>query len=497
MVEASWRSRTRVAALLIALGLAGGLVARAAWSPGASFAAPSQPNFVIVLVDDQALNSFKRKFMPQTFRWILDHGTRLTRGVAAPPLCCPDRAGILTGQYPHNNGVISNRPGYTELNDPEDTLPVWLRNAGYRTGFVGKFLNGYARSIGAAPAPGFDSWFAMQKPRYYHYRVSNQGTIRQFGSNRHEYATDVFTRQAKRFIHSSALGSDPFFLWLGYHAPHIGSEPAAGVCGHDDPTPPNRAGLRPFLHEKLPTGPSFNEADVSDKPPFVRGVPRLSPKTINSMRRRWRCTLAAMSSVDSGVGRVMRELRATHELDDTIVVYLSDNGFFFGEHRLDRGKSLPYEPSLRVPFAIRVPPAYRSAPRPHRLDQVIPEQDIAPTFLSFAGNPPSCMSPGHCRTIDGRSIRPLLNRSGSWPNGRGILAEITVPGLDYTALRSRRYLYVEYNPPQRELYDLRSDPHELQNVSGRPAYAVQEAKLALRLASLRSCSGTSGPNGCE
>src|SRR3954447_8851624 len=187
----------------------------------AGAAATQPPNFLIVLADDQAQNSFKRAYMPRTFADIVDRGTRFRDGIAAPPLCCPDRAGILTGQYPHNHGVFSNDPGYPTLRDPGDTLPVWLRQAGYRTGFVGKFLNGYGQGIDAPTAPGFDSWFAyVGSPGYYDYNVSKNGTTRHFGSRRSDYSTNVFTRHAKRFLANRPQSSSPFFLWLAYEAPH-------------------------------------------------------------------------------------------------------------------------------------------------------------------------------------------------------------------------------------------------------------------------------------
>ena len=164
------RTGARVAGLLVcAAALAAGLFAHFAASENAAAAiqaAAPAPNFLIVLSDDQAQNSFKRAYMPHTFADVVDKGTRFRDGVAAPPLCCPDRAGILTGQYPHNHGVFSNDPGYPTLRDKEDTLPVWLSQAGYRTGFVGKFLNGYRPRRKAPPAPGFDRWFSfLRLPR--------------------------------------------------------------------------------------------------------------------------------------------------------------------------------------------------------------------------------------------------------------------------------------------------------------------------------------------
>src|SRR6476659_679433 len=177
------RTGARVDGLLVCAGaLAAGLFAHFAASENAAAAIPAAapaPNFLIVLSDDQAQNSFKPAYMPHTFADIADQGTRFLSGVAAPPLCCPDRAGILTGQYPHNHGVFSNVGAYKDLRDKRDTLPVWLRGAGYRTGFIGKFLNKYSNVAGAKPAPGFDRWFSyIGTPSYYNYTVSDDGTPR-------------------------------------------------------------------------------------------------------------------------------------------------------------------------------------------------------------------------------------------------------------------------------------------------------------------------------
>ena len=404
------------------------------------------------------MNTFTPRLMPHTYRWIVDPGTKFTAGLAAPPLCCPDRAGILTGQYPHDNGVFSNVPGYPTLRHKADTLPVWLRRAGYRTGFVGKFLNNYLEKVGFAPAPGFDRWFAYDlAPDYLHYTVSDQGSPRTFGGARSDYSTDVFTAQALRFLRDRS--AKPFFLWLAYNAPHD-SHTASPHCKSFDPQPPDAAAYLRFATLHLPRPPSFNEADVSDKPRAIASQPLLDRAHVHFVIRRYRCTAATLGAVDSGVNRVMHALRDRHELGNTIVFYLSDNGYFFGEHRLDFGKSYPYEPALRVPYAVRVPPRYRRGRAPRTAAQVVSNEDIAPTILDYAGGVRPCAGPHRCRTVDGRSLRPLLGGSGRWPRDRGVLAE-------------------------------------LDNLAGGAAYEALRAGLARRLAALRRCSGTLGRRVCE
>jgi N-acetylglucosamine-6-sulfatase len=469
------------------------------------------PNFLFVLVDDQATNSFHRRFMPRAYRWIVDRGTKFTDAIAAPPLCCPDRAGLLTGQYPHNNHVWSNSPGYPALADPANTLPVWLDRAGYRTGFFGKFMNHYGTVRKLEPAPGFDRWFAFTQEwlTYYDYNVSDDGTRRSYGHARADYSSDVLTDQAGAFIRDSLGASQPFFAWLSYTAPHL-NPVTSGPCAGDNPVPPDRATFRRFASASLPKPPSFNEAGIADKPRGVARLPKLDAERLAQIRLRWRCTLATVSGIDSSLGRLMAQLHDEHALRDTIVIYLSDNGFFFGEHRIPKGKGLVYEPALRVPFAISVPRAFRTGPVDDRAGAVVANQDLAPTLLSYVkrygGTAAPCNSPANCRRLDGRSLMPLLNgRRGK--AGRGILVEIDSRegagagaatkrrrrdpecNCAYEAIRTHRYVYSKLASGERELYDLARDPDELRNRVGSRRYRATRRGLAERLASLERCSG--------
>jgi arylsulfatase A-like enzyme len=469
-------------------------------------ASAARPNFLVIQVDDQADNTFTRRIMPNTFSWIVDGGTLFQDGLAAPPLCCPDRAGVLTGQYPHNHGVFTNDPGYPDLRHKRTTLPVWLNRAGYRTGLVGKFLNNYPTVAGDRPAPGFDSWFSFDSvASYFNYGISDNGTRIRFGSSRKDYSTHVLTDAARRFIDHGSGHHKPFFLWLAYHAPHNDHSPRAkrvrAHCPLHTPLPPGHRELLPFLHLPLPEDPSFNEADVSDKPTFIRGIPQLDSEEVAHVTKRYRCAAAAMHAVDNDIEQVRRELRRDGQLKRTIVVYLSDNGFFFGEHRIVQGKTFPYEQALQVPFAIRVPARYRNGAQHGTSTAVVSNTDIAPTLLDYAGDPAPCNDAGACRVLDGRSLRPLLGGRGRFPADRGVLAEIdTTLGtseFSYAAIRSPSRLYVQYGGGQSELYNLDTDPFELDNLAGSPAFAVERAELANRLSALVACSGTAGPKACE
>jgi arylsulfatase A-like enzyme len=496
----TWLRLAWVSVTLCLLVLSTALTRGSASIASAPAKAPRPPNFLLVLVDDQAQNSFKRAYMPRTFEQIVARGTRFTNGLAAPPLCCPDRAGILTGQYPHNHGVFSNRPGYGDLRDRGDTLPVWLNRAGYRTGLIGKFLNGYPAAAGAHPAPGFDRWFSYLSPiSYYRYRMSDNGTPRLYGRRRHDYSTDVFTRKAVSFLRqSSRTPSQPFFLWLAYNAPHRSGSSLGPCKSPGSADPPDRAALRAFNDVPLPRPASFNERDVSDKPARIRSLPRLNARAVRNIKRNWHCTLGTVSQLDNGVGRVMAELKRDRALRNTIVIFMSDNGYFFGEHRRRAGKGDVYEPALNVPFAIRVPAAYRRGARKSRIATVVTNQDVAPTLLDYASryvdSVQPCATATDCRRIDGRSLIPLLDGQGGWPRDRGVLVEINEDELGYRAVRTRRYAYSSLATGERELYDLKRDPAELRNVHGRRGYAVVEQRLAARLALLRECSGIKGRN---
>jgi N-acetylglucosamine-6-sulfatase len=463
-------------------------------TPAPARAAAGAPNVLLIVVDDQATNSFRASYMPNTFRWLVDGGTKFVNGLAAPPLCCPSRAGLLTGDYPHNSGVFWDNPGYPSLSDRRDTLPVWLKRAGYRTGLVGKFMNGYdTHHFGLSPAPGFESWFnLLGERRYFDYEVSGQGTRRSYGTSRRDYSTDVFTRQAKRFIRQSSGGSAPWFLWLGYDAPHTEHSTLVPGCGGNDPIPADRSSALRYRHTPLPRPPSYNEHDVSDKPPGVSDLPPISHHVFVNARRRFHCTLSTDREVDLGIGRLRRELGRDGELSNTIVFYISDNGYFFGEHRIARGKTLPYEPALQVPYAVRVPADLRPGPQPRVGRQLVTNEDIPATILDYAGDPPACAAPLDCRTLDGRSMRPLLGGSGRWPRDRSVLSEISGGAKHWRAVRTGRYLYTRYLGGARELYDLRSDPYELRNLASTPAYSRIERELAGRLHSLRHCVGIRG-----
>jgi N-acetylglucosamine-6-sulfatase len=465
---------------------------------------PEQPNLVVVMTDDQTLSAFNGEAMPFSRRFFKRAGGVFANALSIPPLCCPARAGFLTGQYAHNHGVLTNVPGYSELRDKGDVLPAWLRRAGYRTGVVGKFMNGYP-GMGLEGPPGWDHWFiAVGAVDYFDFEVSTAGELRRFDDG--QYATDVYTDEANRFVRRAGRDEEPFFLWLSYNAPHI-VEDAPPPCAGKGPEPANRRDYERFADAELPRPPQFDEEDVDDKGPWVQAQPRMSSRRLEAVTQLWRCTLASLRAVDRGLRSLVDTLRGLETLDDTVIVFVSDNGYFFGEHRIRDNKRLPYDAALRVPLAIHVPGNPRAG-TDAEVGGLVSTVDLAPTLLDYAGARP-CLGPGRCRVMDGRSLRPLLaGETESWPSDRAIPIELA-DSIEYSALRTPDHLYIELEgdyretlpTPQIELYDLQADPAQLRNLwrEDRAEAAPVRAELADRLRTLSRCAGTrpGDPRACE
>jgi arylsulfatase A-like enzyme len=287
----------------------------------------------------------------------------------------------------------------------------------------------------------------------------------------------VLTRRATGFINRRAPKQQPFFLWLTYTAPHSGGpdpnpNAPANCKGTAKPAPRH---AHTFDSEPLPMPPSFNEADVSDKPQRIQNLPLLTPDRIADVERRYRCRLESLLSVDEGVGSIVDRLRANGELANTVLVYTSDNGFFHGEHRIPGSKTRIYEESIRVPLLIRGP----GIPVGTTVSDLVTNADLAPTIVDAANATPGLV-------MDGRSLIPLAQNPGIG-QGRQLLVE--EPGL--AAIRTERYTYAEYDTGEQELYDLQRDPFELRSRHLAPAYAATRAQLADRLHELQSCAGAS------
>jgi arylsulfatase A-like enzyme len=468
-----------LAALLGAAALLPGATAVGSASVAPALAEQERPNVVVIMTDDQTVESVR--VMTNVKRLLRDRGATFRQSFVNFALCCPSRATFLTGQYAHNHGVLGNAPpsgGYAKL-DHSNTLPVWLQDAGYYTAHLGKYLNGYGRTNPTEIPPGYDEWHGSVDPstyRFYGYTLNENGRLVTF---ERRYQTDLYAEKAARIIGRRAPLAKPFYLSVAFLAPHSGGprEPDDPV-GQATPVPAPRH-RNDFASEPLPRPPGFNEQNVSDKPIGIRNRPLLTPTRIRKIRENYQQRLESLLAVDQAVGRIVAALRRAGELDDTLIVFTSDNGFFHGEHRIPSGKVLLYEPSIRVPLIMRGP----GIPAGLRLSQRVANIDLAPTIVDVAGATPA-------RVMDGRSLLPVIADPGV-PLGRDLLV-VRGPGTGtFAAIRAPNYLYAEYGNGEQELYDLTRDPYELRSRHADPAYAAVKADLALRLAHLRACTGTS------
>jgi arylsulfatase A-like enzyme len=273
----------------------------------------------------------------------------------------------------------------------------------------------------------------------------------------------------------------PFFLAVSYLSPH--DDRLGGRCIQSAKPTPRHAGR--FARVRMPRSPSFGERDMSDKPSFLRRLP-FGRAAARYAQRQWRCRRESLLDVDEGVERIVAALERSGRLDNTLVVFTSDNGYLLGEHRLPDEKVNLYEESVRVPLALRGP----GVPEGTRVPDPVANIDLAPTILDAAGARAGV-------EMDGRSLLPLARSPGS-RRGRPILLENLARPFDrrftrYTAIRTSRFVYAEYANGERELYDLRRDPHQLRSAHRAPGYRGVRRRLARRLASLRECTGRDCP----
>jgi N-acetylglucosamine-6-sulfatase len=365
----------------------------------------------------------------------------------------------------------------------------------------------------SVPAPGWNQWHTvLGNTRYYKYDYFVNGSKIRHGSGAGDNVTHVINRDSAGLVDRYAPSSKPFYLQIDQRAPHVSTrQDPFGFCGRA-PVPLARDEGK-FRHARPPRSPSFNEKDIADKPPFLSSAPPIDAAGKNKMRRHWHCGLAALAGVDRGVGKVFDAVRRAGELSRTVFIFISDNGQFFGEHRLVSGKVLPYEEALRLPLAIRIPKAYRhGASRVKKVYKQVANIDLAPTILALAGGE-SCDAPGDCRTMDGRSLLPLLSRTGGWPHTRGLLTEYQsvenrrYATCEFTGIRTRNAIYVKHtrvigqdqsscvDTDQRERYNLRKDPFELNNLCFGGGNCPSDAlgvNLSQRLADLAQCAGIAG-----
>jgi N-acetylglucosamine-6-sulfatase len=471
---------------------------------------PSKPNFVVIVSDDQrwdtigrCLNGFDafdfqagaNACMPHLQGELIGSGTTFWSGYVTTSLCCPSRSSILTGRYAHHHNVWQN--GWASFND-KSTLPTWLDGAGYRTGMFGKYLNGYGNPgtpNGYVP-PGWDSWHAYWgggSPGYYtnytllerdpgtsaalHSYANANSTSTAACSEHNFFGPDFLCSEALTFLRADPAA--PFFLYLAPPAPHEPSTVAARWKNRFSTVTP-------------PTYDNLNRVPTPNTPSWLPTTP-LSDKQLSQLIKKRRAALESNLAVDDEVDALYQELANDGRLDDTVFVYISDNGLAQGEHRYT-AKSCEYEECNRVPFVISCPPQICPNALPGNVDTAnfALNIDIAPTITQLAD-----VSPG--LAPDGTSLLPLL--SGGQPTWRTwfiIEDKITsnASGIVSQEPDGHTYKWVELGSGQRELYDLTVDPWELTNLWNDGVHAATQSTLAARLAAaLRApvTTITSGP----
>ncbi len=459
--------------------------ALAAWGD----ARAQNPNIVVIMADDLEVglveSMLAQDLLPNIKTHIIDKGSTFSNSFVTNSLCCPSRATFLTGLYSHNHGVLTNvwPFGGAPTLDDRSTVPRWLRAGGYITAHVGKYLNDYgnrdmngdggwtlddARYI----PPGWNWWvvMALSPQRMYNYVMNENGQLVLYGEEESDHQTDVIAREAEFFIQGVDAYRDasPFFLYVGTSAPHVEVFPGDEANDFSDAwsvtlrPPPRFIGT---VQAVLPQPPSFNEEDVSDKPSWLRLRPRLTPEDVVALTAQYRDRMEAMRGVDDLVGTIVQNLEATGEIDNTVIIFTSDNGFASGEHRLPQ-KLSSYEESIRVPLYVRAP----GTPEGQMIERYVLNNDLAPTIAEIAG-----VAPWH--TVDGTSFVPLLT-DPTLPWRKRFLVEHWRSGFSnpfeiptYFAVRTTpeaptapNQTYIKIPFGALEVYDLNIDPYQLTSI---------------------------------
>jgi N-acetylglucosamine-6-sulfatase len=481
--------RRRGVAGIIVVGVVAVAVAALAWgsdatrepASAATGGAAARPNVVFVLTDDLSWNLVK--YMPNVQR-LRRRGLTFNRYVVTDSLCCPSRSSIFTGRFPHNTGVFTNGGndgGYQFFRNrgwEGQTFGAALQPLGYRTAMMGKYLNGYLPRNGVPP--GWTTWNgAGNGYGEFNYNLNENGRIVHYGRTPSDYLTDVVAAKGSAFIDAAATARQPFALEIATFAPHGPATPA-----------PRDASL--FPGARVPRGGAFDRANV--KPPKWLG-PRapLTAGQIASLDALYRKRLQSIQAVDDLVGRLQSTLRGRGLLDNTYIVFSSDNGFHMGDHRLLQGKMTAFDTDIRVPLIVAGP----GVPHGAANGRLVQNTDLHPTFAQLAGGTPA---PG----VDGRSLVPLLKgkRVAKWrsaaliehhgPDTNGADPDMPVPGsgnpTSYEAIRLANAVYVEYRGGDREYYRIDRDPNERVNVYSKLS-RKDRARLSARVAAFAKCQG--------
>ena len=485
----------------VGLSIPSNAVDRPSTANASQAAARTPPNIVLITTDDMRLSDLR--VMPNTRRLIGGQGVTVGLGLASHPLCCPARAQLLTGQYAQNNGVRSNsgkRGGYGALEKKDETVAAWLTRQKYQTGFVGKFLNDF--SARSRQPRGWTEWHPYVKAVYDGYGVgvrdkgANKRSIK-FYRDQHSnevvesYTLDMidqFSKKTRGLLFTRP--PKPFFIWSSYVAPHgacEGNRDGERNCSFaPDPARQDRNKFQGTPNDAR-SKRSYNEADVTDKPPIISDrPPTLVARKHDDMVNRRR--LQSLVSVDRGVKATVDRLAAAGVLGNTLIIFTSDNGYLLGEHRYF-GKNVPYEEALRVPLLIRGPGLPAGVTRP---DLMAPLVDVTATIAAAAGVTERPRGP-----LDGRDLKPYLTGALATPDVTQLIQVGPLPkyGTSTWTMRGVRTSRFKFALWDRdgfvELYDLARDPFETENLAKDVRYRKLLLALFQRTRALEDCSGAS------
>lgn len=457
------------AALLSVLVIAGCAAAKGATgshpsSPRASGA--TKPNIVVIEIDDMRYDELP--YLPKTLALL--PGLQFSRAYVSTSLCCPSRAAFLSGQYVQNHKVFNNN-AYGNFNH-NNTIATWLSASGYFTSEIGKYMNGY--TCAKARPSGWTHWQALCANVYgmFKYGINDNGVVRSYGSAAADYQTKVLGDRAVATVAEGAASGKPYFLWVTPVAPHSGSGSRVEAKYATD-----------YSTWQLPKHADFNEADVADKPAWVRAIPKISNAKVDSIRKSEVVRLRMLRSVDDLVERTVQAVEAQGHLSNTMFVITSDNGFMRGEHRVPSGKEVMYQSSMQIPLLLSGPgiPIGTS-------DALVLNTDVPATIAEWAQATAG-------RTVDGRSLTPLVTDAHAFDHRVSFHSQVPDPTNPQHpggfGLQADQFSYFELDTGEKELYDRSVDPYETTNVVAVPQYAPVVAQLATILHGLTSCSGAS------
>jgi N-acetylglucosamine-6-sulfatase len=491
---------------------------------------PGRPNIVVVLTDDLDAVTVKKL---EKITGLAAEGLTFDNNFVSLSLCCPSRSTLLRGQYAHDTEVFGNKgPGggfmkFHDKGEESSTIATWLKDVGYRTALMGKYLNGYPKPLdGSYVPPGWTTFISpLDNGGYgqYDYDLEVDGKVEHHGHEPDDYLTDLIGVRAKRFIAEAAAAKQPFLLYVAPFSPH---SPSTAPPRYESSFPDELSAPRP---------PSFDEADVGDKPKWLAGAPRLPPEEIKFIDKSYHKRLQAMLAVQDLVTGVVQALKDAGKLDDTYILFTSDNGFHLGEHRLSPGKNTAFDTDLRVPLFVTGP----GVPAGKHVTEISGNVDLAPTIAELAG----AQAPDF---VAGRSLVPFLrgkkptpwrkclllehggpeqleddsDQAQEWPDNVEEAGDETDSAASeekgkgkgkgkkgggkkkrkhhkashdskapvFTGVRTLEWSYVEYQGGEKELYDIVKDPDELENVASKVDAAIL-AKLHAQTEALVQCHG--------